>query len=46
MVGARLYDWMYRIWAPWETVGLPDSVVAGVERIDAVAERLGVQCGF
>ncbi len=22
MVGARVYDWMYRYWAPWDKVGL------------------------
>lgn len=27
MVGARVYDWMYRYWAPWDKVGLRNDLV-------------------
>lgn len=27
MVGAAVYDWMYRIWAPWDSVGVRADLV-------------------
>lgn len=37
MVGARVYDWMYRYWAPWDKVGLRSDLVALLDsgRVDA-----------
>ncbi len=36
MVGARAYDWMYRLWAPWDKVGLRKDLVdlLGSGRVD------------
>ena len=27
MVSSRVYDWLYRIWAPWDRVGVRDDLV-------------------
>lgn len=32
MVGPRIYDWMYRLWAPWDSVGVRKDLVDLVER--------------
>lgn len=31
MVGAKIYDWLYRIWAPWDSLGVRRSLRALVE---------------
>lgn len=32
MVGASVYDWMYRLWAPWDSVGVRKDLVDLLER--------------
>lgn len=39
MVSARVYDWAYRVWAPWDSVGVRRDLVDLLERGDVDAER-------
>lgn len=32
MVGAAVYDWMYRLWAPWDSVGVRKDLIALLEQ--------------
>ena len=34
MVSARIYDWMYRVWAPWDSVGVRRDLISLLERGD------------
>lgn len=34
MVSARIYDWMYRVWAPWDSVGVRHDLIDLLERGD------------
>lgn len=34
MVTARVYDWMYRLWAPWDSVGVRKDLIDLLERGD------------
>jgi SAM-dependent methyltransferase len=47
VVTARSYDWMYRLWAPWDSVGVRDELVALLQRkgIDATTHPLAVDLG-
>lgn len=31
MVGARSYDWMYRVWAPWDAAGVREDLMGVVK---------------
>ena len=49
MVSARLYDWMYRVWAPWDSVGVRQDLVdllrqGGVEP-DSYPRAIDLGCG-
>ncbi len=39
MVGAAVYDWMYRIWAPWDAVGVRADLVDFLGSGDVAASR-------
>ncbi len=39
MVSARVYDWMYRVWAPWDSVGVRRDLVDLLERGDVDPDR-------
>lgn len=49
MVGAAVYDWMYRIWAPWDAVGvradLIDLVESGAVAPDRYGRAIDLGCG-
>lgn len=49
MVKARVYDWMYRIWAPWDSIGvrrgLRTLVETGVIHPDAYPRTIDLGCG-
>ena len=49
MVKARLYDWMYRVWAPWDSIGVRGSLRAVVEggmiTPDAYPRSIDLGCG-
>ncbi len=39
MVKARVYDWMYRHWAPWDSVGIRKDLVDLLESGDVIPSR-------
>jgi SAM-dependent methyltransferase len=39
MVTSRVYDWMYRLWAPWDSVGVRKDLVDLLERGDVDPRR-------
>lgn len=39
MVSARVYDWMYRVWAPWDSVGVRQDLIDLLERGDVDPDR-------
>ncbi|MGA7270912.1 MAG: class I SAM-dependent methyltransferase [Acidimicrobiia bacterium] len=39
MVGSAAYDWMYRIWAPWDKVGVRQDLRDLLDRGDVDSER-------
>lgn len=49
MVGAAVYDWMYRIWAPWDAVGvrtdLIDFLESGGVESDRYPRVIDLGCG-
>lgn len=49
MVGAAVYDWMYRIWAPWDAVGvrtdLIDFLESGGVAPDRYPRAIDLGCG-
>ncbi len=49
MVRARVYDWMYRIWAPWDSIGvrrgLRTLVETGVIHPGAYPRTIDLGCG-
>ncbi|HEX6221020.1 MAG TPA: class I SAM-dependent methyltransferase [Acidimicrobiia bacterium] len=49
MVSARVYDWMYRVWAPWDSVGVRKDLIDLLTRGDVDPRRyprsIDVGCG-
>lgn len=49
MVGAALYDWAYRLWAPWDAVGvrsdLVDLLEGGAVTPDRYPRAIDLGCG-
>lgn len=49
MVGAAVYDWMYRIWAPWDAVGvradLIDLLQSGKVSPEEYPRAIDLGCG-
>jgi SAM-dependent methyltransferase len=49
VVKSRVYDWMYRLWAPWDSVGVRDDLRAVVEggmiTPDAYPRSIDLGCG-
>lgn len=47
MVSARVYDWMYRVWAPWDSVGVRRDLVDLLERgdVDPVRHPRSIDLG-
>lgn len=49
MIKARAYDWMYRIWAPWDSIGVRRSlrtlVETGVIHPGAYPRTIDLGCG-
>lgn len=47
MVGTRSYDWMYRIWAPWDAAGVREDLIAllGSGRIDPTSHPRAIDLG-
>ena len=47
MVGPRVYDWMYRVWAPWDAAGVREDLVAllGSGRVDPASHPRAVDLG-
>lgn len=39
MVSARVYDWMYRVWAPWDSVGVRRDLIDLLARGDVDPQR-------
>lgn len=39
MVSARVYDWMYRVWAPWDSVGVRKDLIDLLARGDVDPKR-------
>ncbi len=39
MVGAAVYDWMYRIWAPWDAVGVRTDLIDFLESGGVAPDR-------
>ncbi len=39
MVSARVYDWAYRVWAPWDSMGVRRDLVDLLERGDVDPDR-------
>jgi SAM-dependent methyltransferase len=39
MVSSRVYDWMYRWWAPWDAVGVRKDLMALLDRGDVDPDR-------
>lgn len=47
MVTSRVYDWMYRLWAPWDAVGVRRDLVDLLEsgRVDAARYPRAIDLG-
>lgn len=47
MVSARVYDWMYRVWAPWDSVGVRKDLIDLLERgnVDPVHHPRSIDLG-
>lgn len=39
MVGAAVYDWAYRIWAPWDALGVRQDLIAVLDQGEVDPER-------
>ncbi len=39
MVGPAIYDWMYRHWAPWDSVGVRSDLIEFIETRTITAQR-------
>lgn len=39
MVGAAVYDWMYRLWAPWDAVGVRTDLIDFLESDEVSSDR-------
>jgi SAM-dependent methyltransferase len=38
MAGARLYDWLYRFWAPWDRIGVREDLLSFLEQRDVTPQ--------
>ena len=46
MVATRVYDWMYRFWAPWDAVGVRKDLIDLLEREIAGTGRTGLDAAL
>lgn len=47
MASARVYDWMYRVWAPWDSVGVRQDLVdlLGQGHVDPASHSRAIDLG-